>query len=147
MPRATRFLFALLGLISVGLAILGVLLPGLPTTIFLIAASWCFTHSCPWLEERLFRMRILRPYVKIMRGDEPMSPRARIASTALMWTAIVISLVVLRAGGGLAPWGAATLIGAGLIGSVVIARFRRESRIMKPCAAGLSPPSSRSAPG
>jgi uncharacterized membrane protein YbaN (DUF454 family) len=126
MTRATRYLLALLGLVNVGLAVLGVILPGLPTTIFLILASWCFTRSCPWLEERLFRMRLLRPYVRLVRGEEPMSPRARVVSAALMWTAIVVSLLVLRANGHLGPWLAATLVGAGLVGSVVIYRFRRE---------------------
>lgn len=125
MTRATRYLLAVLGLANVGLAVVGVILPGLPTTIFLIVASWCFTRSCPWLEERLFRMRLLRPYVRLVRGEAPMSPRARVVSTALMWTAIVVSLLVLRAGGTLTPWLAAVLVGAGLVGSVVIARFRR----------------------
>ena len=125
MTRATRYLLALLGLVNVGLAVLGVFLPGLPTTIFLILASWCFARSCPWLEERLFKMRVLQPYVRIVRGEEPLSPRARIASAVLMWTAITISLIVLRANGGLAPWLAAVIIGAGLVGSVAIARFRR----------------------
>jgi uncharacterized membrane protein YbaN (DUF454 family) len=125
MTRATRYLLGLLGLVSVGLAVLGVFLPGLPTTIFLILASWCFTRSCPWLEERLFRLRVLQPYVRIVRGEEPLSPRARIVSAVLMWTAITISLAVLRAGGGPPPWLAAVLLGAGLVGSVAIARFRR----------------------
>jgi uncharacterized membrane protein YbaN (DUF454 family) len=125
MTRATRYLLAFLGLAFVGLGILGVLLPGLPTTIFLILASWCFARSCPWLEERLFRLPLLRPYVRIVRGEEPLSPRARIVSAVLMWTAITVSLAVLRGNGGPAPWLAATLIGSGLVGSVAIARFRR----------------------
>lgn len=126
MTRATRYLLGLLGLLCVGLGVLGAFLPGLPTTIFLILASWCFTRSCPWLEERLFRLRVLKPYVRIVRGEEPLSPRARILSAVLMWSAITISLAVLRASGGLEPWLAAVLMGSGLVGSVAIARFRRE---------------------
>jgi len=129
--RATRYLLALLGLVNAGLGILGVFVPGLPTTIFLILASWCFTRSCPWLEERLFRLRLLRPYVKLAKGEESLSPRARIASAALMWTAIAVSLLVLRAGDILTPWLAAILILAGIVGTVVIARFRRSKWSMR----------------
>ena len=127
MNRAVRYLLALLGLISVGLAIVGAVLPGLPTTIFLILASWCFTRSCPWLEERLFRMRVFRPYLKIVRGEEPLSPRARIVSLVMMWAAIGVSLLVLDARCALVPWLGAVLVGAGVVGSIVIARFRRAS--------------------
>jgi hypothetical protein len=125
MTRVARYLLALLGIGLVGVGILGVFLPGLPTTIFLILASWCFARSCPWLEERLFRLRALRPYVRIVRGEEPLSPRARILSATMMWTAIATSLAVLRVAGGTGPWVAAALIGSGLAGSVAIARFRR----------------------
>ncbi|NIV45392.1 MAG: DUF454 family protein [Gammaproteobacteria bacterium] len=52
MWRSTRrLLFAALGLICIGLAFLGALLPGLPTTIFLIAASYLLSRSFPALAE------------------------------------------------------------------------------------------------
>jgi hypothetical protein len=56
-------LLAAAGLLCVGLGALGAVLPGLPTTIFLILASYCFTRSCPWLEERLLRTRLFAPYM------------------------------------------------------------------------------------
>ena len=58
-PR--RLLLAGAGVLAVGLAALGVVVPGLPTTVFLIAASYCFARSCPWLEERLLRNRPFAP--------------------------------------------------------------------------------------
>ena len=52
-----------LGLVSLGLALvgmgyLGVLLPGLPTTPFLLAASYCFIRSSPRLHRWLRRSPI-----------------------------------------------------------------------------------------
>jgi uncharacterized membrane protein YbaN (DUF454 family) len=43
------------GLVFVGIAYLGAILPGLPTTPWLIAASYCFGRSSPRLHRWLLR--------------------------------------------------------------------------------------------
>jgi len=126
MTRTKRWILAVTGVLLVGIGALGVILPGLPTTVFLLGASWCFTRSCPWLEERLMRNRFFAPYLRILDGDEPMSPRARVATIAIIWVAVTISAAVLHARDILGPWAAASLVGAALIGTVVVWRFRRE---------------------
>ena len=56
-----RGLLAAAGVLAVALGGIGAFVPGLPTTIFLIVASYCFARSCPWLEARLLRCRSSRP--------------------------------------------------------------------------------------
>ena len=135
MNSTRRWILAGVGVLLVGIGALGVILPGLPTTIFLLGASWCFARSCPWLEERLMRNRFFAPYLKILDGTEPMTTRARLVTIAMIWTAVTISLLILDARGALAPWGAVTLVAAALVGSFVVWRFRREAR---PATAALS---------
>lgn len=113
------------GVLLVGVAALGVVLPGLPTTIFLLGASWCFARSCPWLEERLMRNRFFAPYLRILDGEEPLSPRARGITIAMIWTAVTVSLFMLDSQGLLGTASGASLVGAALIGSLVVWRFRR----------------------
>lgn len=112
-------------MICVGLAFLGVFLPGLPTTIFLIAASFLFARSFPALEERVFRIRAFKPFLPYVRGEEELTPRARVAAIVAMWTAVTLSLVGLHSGGKLLPWLGLLIAGAALAGTFFIWRFRR----------------------
>jgi uncharacterized membrane protein YbaN (DUF454 family) len=126
-PRSPRRVaLAALGLVCVGLAFLGVLLPGLPTTIFLIAASYLFARSCPWLEDRLIRVRWFRPYLPYLDGSRPMPARARWMALGAMWAAVSISLAVTAAADRLHPAFAVTVVAAAVAGTWVIWRFRRE---------------------
>ena len=81
-PPPKRIALAALGIVCVGLAFAGAVLQGLPTTIFLIAASYLFARSCPWLEERLIRVRWFRPYLPYLDGSRPMPRRARAIPSA-----------------------------------------------------------------
>jgi len=122
-PR--RVLFAALGLICIGLAFLGVLLPGLPATIFLIAASYLFSRSSPVLAERLLLLPIFRPFLPYVRGDQPLPRRARVVALTVMWIAVTSSLTLLFLGGRLRFWAATLIVGAALIGSFSIVTVRR----------------------
>ncbi|MDP2471713.1 MAG: YbaN family protein [Candidatus Palauibacterales bacterium] len=123
-----RWLFLLLGLLSVGLGFIGVFVPGLPTTVFLILASYFFTRSCPWLESKLVRSRIFRPYLKYLDGERAMPLRARLTTIAMIWAAVGSSFLLMGAKGALAPWFVAVVGGAAVVGSVVVAFVFRERR-------------------
>jgi len=122
-PR--RLLLAFLGIVCVGLAVAGAILPGLPATVFLILASYLFTRSCPWLEERLIRNRLFSPYLQYLDNRQAMPRRARLIAAITMWIAVATSLTMLALAGALGPWGGGSIVGAALVGSLVIARYRR----------------------
>lgn len=128
MSSLRRWLLASLGVVAVGLGAVGVFVPGLPTTIFLIIASYCFARSCPWLEERLLRVPLFAPYMQFIDGGQPMSFRARIISITAMWASVLLSLAWLRASGSLSMALATTIVGVAGIGTVAVFRFRRAAR-------------------
>ena len=118
-----RWILAALGVVCVGLAAIGVFVPGMPTTVFLIVASILFTKSCPWLEERLIRVRLFRPYLRYLDGEAGMPRRAKVSAIALMWTAVSVSSVVLAMAGA-AWWVIAIVVLAAAVGTVAIVRLR-----------------------
>ena len=55
-PRAgvVRYLLLAMGLVAFAVGSIGLFVPLLPTTVFWIAAAWCFGRSRPDLQQRLY---------------------------------------------------------------------------------------------
>ena len=113
--RVRRVFLLSLGGLSLGVGALGVIVPGLPTTIFVLAAVYLFAQSHPPLERWVREHRIFGPYLSL--GRRGMPRRARITAIGVMWIAISISVVVLWSGGPLWP---SVVVGLGVVGTVYL---------------------------
>lgn len=122
--NARRWLLAGAGVLSVIVGGIGVVVPGLPTTPFLLLASWCFTRSCPWLETRLIRNRFFGSYLRYLDGEVPMTRRAKAITIGIMWLFVSLSsLTILQADRSL-TWLVICLALLALIGTIFIIRRR-----------------------
>lgn len=61
--KAKVFLWKATGVFCIGLAILGAILPILPTTIFLIMATGCFAKSSPRMQRKLLNNKTFGPLI------------------------------------------------------------------------------------
>ena len=84
-----KTIYALLGTLCVGLGAIGTVVPGMPTTVFLIVAAWLYARSCPGLHRQLMEHPIFGPYLRMAEKRE-MPRRAKVMALAMMWSGIAI---------------------------------------------------------
>lgn len=101
-----------LGWVAVGLGTVGVIVPGLPTTVFFILAAACFSRSSPRFERWVLERPGVGPMVRDYRSGLGMPRRAKLASTLSI--GFVVSLSAFLAVD--AWWLRAVLLGVGAFG-------------------------------
>ena len=90
--RVARWLMAIGGVASFGLGGLGIVVPGLPTTVFVLLGSYLLTRSCPWIEERLANTPLFRPYARYVDPAVPMPRPVKVRAVGAMWFFITVSI-------------------------------------------------------
>ncbi|OVE82119.1 hypothetical protein BVY03_01890 [bacterium K02(2017)] len=82
-----KFLYKIAGLAFVGLAVIGVIVPGLPTTPFLLVAAGCFAKSSPKLHQWLLNNKVFAPIIKNWQETRSIPKRAK-------WISILAIIIV-----------------------------------------------------
>ena len=86
-----RVFFAAAGLVMVGLGVLGILLPGLPATPFLLLAAYCFARSFPALNRWFLTHPWFGPYIRGARSGWRIPRRHAMQTIAMLWISIGIT--------------------------------------------------------
>lgn len=91
-----QYLFLGLGSLSVVLAAIGLFLPVLPTTPFILLAAFFFANSSKhlyeWLVEHPYFGKYLYSYLKFKAVD----PRVKIHALIILWVGLIASGLVLQ---------------------------------------------------
>lgn len=58
-----RFFWKILGFASLGMAYLGLITPGLPYSIFVVFAAYCFSKGSPAMERWIYNHKIFGPFL------------------------------------------------------------------------------------
>ncbi len=83
------------GVVSVSLATLGIFLPLLPTTPFLLLAAACFVRSSDRLYRWLMGHRVYGPIIKGYREHRALPASSKVTILVFTWAAILTSILVL----------------------------------------------------
>lgn len=93
LDHAARWMLIAAGMICVGLGVLGILLPGLPTTPFLLLAAYCFARSSEHFHNWLLNHRWLGSYVRNFEEGRGMTRPAKATTLLVMWLSFGVTII------------------------------------------------------
>lgn len=94
--KTKKFFLKVTGLIFVGLAILGVVLPILPTTPFLLVAAACFAKSSPRLQKKLLANKTFGPLIHEWQQHRSIPRKAKRVALLTIILSVVWSAYLLK---------------------------------------------------
>jgi uncharacterized membrane protein YbaN (DUF454 family) len=83
-----RIVLIVVGTTALGLGIVGIALPLLPTTPFLLLAAACFARSSQRLYTWLIHHRWFGDYIRHYREHRAIPLRAKVVSLVVMWSVV-----------------------------------------------------------
>ena len=90
MKNHYKYFLIILGWICVGLASIGIFIPGIPTTIFLIIALWAFAKSSKRFHTWLINHKKFGPILKNWHNHKVVPKNAKITMVIMQIFSVVI---------------------------------------------------------
>lgn len=117
--RLLRYALILAGWVSLGLAVLGAILPGLPTTPFVLLAAACFAKGSPRWHAWLLSNRWLGPMVRDWEAHHALPLKVKWLASGMM--SVMVGFSVWRLAS--RPALQLLIVGLALIGLIVVWRI------------------------
>lgn len=87
-----KFVFNLIGVLAVLLGVLGVFLPLLPTTPFLLLAAACFARGSGRMHGWLLGNPVFGTYLRDFEQGKGIPARAKALALLMMWGSLVVAM-------------------------------------------------------
>lgn len=89
-----KYLYLLLGSVSLTLGVIGVFIPVLPTTPFLLFASFCYLRSSKRMYNWLINHKIFGSYLYSYLTYKAISRKTKVGTIAFLWSTLIISMLL-----------------------------------------------------
>ena len=93
--RNMKYLLIILGSICLALGVIGIFLPLLPTTPFLLLTAALYVRSSDKLYQWLIRQKYLGNYIRNFREHRAIPLRAKIFSISMIWITLVYCAITI----------------------------------------------------
>lgn len=118
-PTLRQTLLVAAGLVALGLGLIGIVLPGLPTTPFVLLAAACFARASPRLHRWLTNHRYLGPMVRDWEANRSLPLRVKWIAITMMGTMVLLSAWQFNG----RAWLQGAVLALGLVGAWVVWRI------------------------
>ena len=88
-----KIVLRIVGTVSLVLGLLGIVLPVLPTTPFLLLTAYCYLRSAPNWHKRLLQSKHLGPYIKNFQENKCIPVRIKVYAISMLWLTIGTSTI------------------------------------------------------
>ena len=85
-----RFFWTALGFISLGMAYLGIITPGLPYSIFVVFAAYCFGKGSPTMHKWIYNHKLFGPFLTNWETKRVFPTKMKFFMLFMMSTSLVI---------------------------------------------------------
>ena len=116
-PLMLRYVLQAIGWLSVALGVIGIFLPVLPTTPFLLLAAACFARSSPRFYHWLVEHPRLGPWIRDYLEGNGIPLKGKVYAIGLMWVSILFSCYLVPM-----PWARGFMLTSALLVTIYILR-------------------------
>ena len=91
--KVKQFAWKVLGFLSLGMAYVGVITPGIPYSIFVVSAAYCFAKGSPKMHAWLYNHKLFGPFLTNWNTKRVFPTQMKYFMLVMMSTSLIIMSV------------------------------------------------------
>jgi uncharacterized membrane protein YbaN (DUF454 family) len=92
-----RIIMLFIGLIAISVGAIGIFLPILPTTPFVLLSAGCFSASSPKLSSMIMRSKYFGSYIENYNHKTGVPRKIKYRGILFLWIGLIISMFLVKA--------------------------------------------------